>query len=115
MAERVGQQYGDYRLIRSLGKGTFSNVYLGEHTCSRNQAAVKILKMQLTTPRDLQNFLNEARTFRLKHPHIVQLLVFGIVEQDGTPFLIIDYAPNGTLRSRHPKVAEYHWTLLWSI
>ncbi len=102
MANRVGQQYGDYRLIRFLGRGSFGDVYLGEHIRFGTQDAVKVLKMQLTNPDDLRNFLNEARTFRLEHPHIVQLVDFG-VEQDGTAFLVMDYAPNGTLRSRHPK------------
>jgi serine/threonine protein kinase len=31
MAEHVGQQLGNYRLIQLLGQGNFSEVYLGEH------------------------------------------------------------------------------------
>jgi serine/threonine protein kinase len=41
-------------------------------------------------------------TFRLKHPHIVNLLAFGM-SIDEIPYLVMDYAPNGTLRQRHPK------------
>jgi serine/threonine protein kinase len=49
-------------------------------------------------------FRNEARTLaHLQHPHIVRVLEFGV---DGDiPFLIMDYAPNGTLRQRHPQGA----------
>src|SRR5207248_4859551 len=37
----------------------------------------------------------------LRHPHIVRVLDFGL--QEGIPFLVMDYAPGGTLRNRHPK------------
>ena len=100
MADRVGQQLDDYRLIRLLGAGTFGEVYLGEHIYHQRQVAVKVLKIQLT-PDTLKEFLNEARTFRLKHPHIVPLSDFGIA--DDTPLLVMDYAAGGTLRQRHPQ------------
>src|SRR5437899_1453672 len=38
---------------------------------------------------------------RLAHPHIVRVLDFGV--EDSIPFLVMEYAPNGTLRQRHPK------------
>src|SRR5437016_2108739 len=101
MEDRIGQQFGEYRLTRLLGKGGFGDVYLGEHVHEHILAAVKVLKDRLTSEKDLQEFVNEARSFRLKHPHIVQLLDFGIGDE-GLPFLVMDYAPNGTLRQRHP-------------
>ena len=48
MANRVGQRFGDYRLIRFLGQGTFGDVYVGEHIYDKTFAAVKVLKTQLT-------------------------------------------------------------------
>ena len=47
-------------------------------------------------------FRAEARTLaRLIHPYIIRILDFGM---DGpTPFLVLDYAPNGTLRERYPR------------
>jgi serine/threonine protein kinase len=102
MNDRVGQQFGDYRLTRWLGRGSFGDVYLGEHIHDRTLAAVKVLQTQLTNSKDLKEFINEARTFRLKHPHIVQLLDFGVGASD-IPFIVMEYASNGTLRQRHPR------------
>jgi serine/threonine protein kinase len=101
MPERVGQRLGNYHLIRLLGHGGFADVYLGEHVYLRTQAAIKVLRMELNAD-ERNNFLNEARTIaHLVHPHIIRVLDFGV---DGyTPFLVMDYAPNGTLRDRHPR------------
>src|SRR5713226_6121031 len=100
--DRVGQCFGDYRLTRWLGGGSFGDVYLGEHIHDKTLAAVKVLQARLTDKEDLKDFINEARTFRLRNTHIVQLLDFGIGDGD-IPFLVMDYAPNGTLRQRHPR------------
>lgn len=39
MANRVGQQFGNYRLVSLLGYGGFAEVYLGEHQYLKTQAA----------------------------------------------------------------------------
>ena len=101
MVDRVGQQLGNYRIIRPLGQGGFAEVYLGEHLRLRTQAAIKILHTQLAGD-DAAGFLSEAQTIgHLEHPHIVRVLDFDVKE--GVPFLVMSYAPNGTLRHRHPK------------
>jgi serine/threonine protein kinase len=98
---RVGQQLGNYRLARLLGSGGFAEVYLGEHVHLDAQAAIKVLLGELT-PEDVQTFRSEARTLvRLFHPHIIRVLDFGI--EGSTPFLVMDYAPHGTLRQLHPR------------
>ncbi len=99
MADRVGQQLGNYRLTRRLGKGGFSEVYLGEHVFLKTQAAVKLLRGQMTEKKK-EVFLAEARTIAaLEHPHIVPVLDFGI-EAD-IPYLVMSYTPNGSLRELH--------------
>src|SRR6266496_4036375 len=101
MADRVGQQLGNYQLIRLLGEGGFAEVYLGEHVHLGTQAAIKVLHTQLTSD-DVEKFRTEARTIaHLSHPHIVRVLEFGI--EGKTPFLVMDYAPHGTLCQRHPR------------
>jgi len=102
---RIGQQLGNYRLVHLLGRGSFADVYLGEHIHLNTQAAIKVLDMRLTND-DMGDFLNEARTIaHLKHPSIIQILEFGI--ENNTPFLVMEYAPNGTLRSHFPKGSRF--------
>jgi serine/threonine protein kinase len=99
--DHIGQQLGSYRLVRLLGQGGFANVYLGEHIHLQTLAAVKVLQMRLVGS-NLEQFRNEARTIAsLIHPHIVRVLDFGV--EDGVPFLVMEYAPHGTLRQAHPK------------
>ena len=99
MGELEGRQLGNYRLTRLLGQGGFAEVYLGEHIYLDTQAAIKVLRTQLESD-EIEQFRTEARTIaRLVHPHIVRVLDFGV---DGTtPYLVMDYAPSGTLRKRH--------------
>ncbi len=100
MTDRVGQQLGNYRLLRLLGSGGFADVYLGEHAYLNKPAALKVLHLRLDE-QDTAQFLREAQTLAgLDHPHIVRVLDFAV--QDGLPFLVMDYAVRGTLRTRHP-------------
>ncbi|HEY7357102.1 MAG TPA: serine/threonine-protein kinase, partial [Ktedonobacterales bacterium] len=104
MADRVGEQLGNYRLLQLIGRGGFADVYLGEHVRLGNQYAIKVLQTRLETE-DIEAFQREARTIgRLAHPNIVRVYDFAV--QDGAPFLAMDYAPNGTLRQRYAKGAR---------
>ncbi len=101
MENYVGQQLGNYQLMRLLGEGGFAEVYLGEHIYLGTKAAIKVMGMSLAGE-DMESFRNEARTIaNLLHPNIVRVLEFGV--DNGNPYLVMDYAPNGTLRQRHSK------------
>ncbi len=102
MTDHVGQRFGNYRLVHLLGEGGFASVYLGQHVrISTQQAAIKILHTHVTGA-NIQQFQREAETIAaLAHPNIVRLLDFDV--QNDTSFLAMDYAPNGSLRNRHPQ------------
>ena len=76
-------------------------VYLGQHVRLNQQAAIKVLHAHLTE-QEAEHFQQEAQTIAtLVHPGIVRVFDYDV--QDGVPFLVVDYAPNGTLRRRYPK------------
>jgi serine/threonine protein kinase len=111
LSDRIGQQLGNYRLTRLLGQGGFADVYLGEHTYLKTSAAIKVLQTRVTNDDDLASFLQEAQHIAsLLHPHIIRVLDFGVDSK--TPFLVMDYAPHGTLRQRHPKGTRLPLTTL---
>src|SRR3989454_3755471 len=100
MMEQVEQRLGNYRLIQPLGKGAFADVYLGEHLYLNTPVAIKVLRSQLDSL-TLADFLTEARhVSHLVHPHIIRVFDFGLESE--VPFLVMDYAPNGNLRQKHP-------------
>jgi WD40 repeat protein/tRNA A-37 threonylcarbamoyl transferase component Bud32 len=101
MVDHVGQQFGNYHLSSLLGEGSFAEVYLGEHIYLKTQAAIKVLATQLTN-QNVEQFRSEAQTIaHLKHPHIVPVHDFGV--EGKTPFLVMEYAPNGSLRKHFPE------------
>jgi tRNA A-37 threonylcarbamoyl transferase component Bud32 len=102
MQSLIGQQLGNYRLISQLGRGGYAEVYLGEHVYLETQAAIKVLHAKLNGAEEVQHFRDEGRVIaRLIHPHIVRVFDFDI--RDDIPFLVMDYAPDSTLRKRHHK------------
>lgn len=100
MEEYRGQHVGNYRVIRLLGQGVTSQVYLGEHLYLQRSVAIKVLKRPLDEEQ-IEQFCREAQIIsRLVHPQIVRVLDFGVEERK--PYLVMEYAPHGTLRQLHP-------------
>jgi serine/threonine protein kinase len=94
------RRIGNYDLHRLLGSSDVAEVYQGEHILFHTTVAIKIVTLREKD--DITRFLDRAsRLIHLRHPHIVSVQDYGT--QDGRAFLVMDYAPNGTLRQRHPK------------
>ena len=99
MIDRVGQQLGKYRLLSVLGRGSFAEVYLGQHIHLQSLAAVKILHTRLDSE-SVTAFQKEAQIIaRLRHPNIIIIHDFDVEAE--TPFLVMDYAQNGSLRGTY--------------
>ncbi|MGZ6365499.1 MAG: serine/threonine protein kinase [Ktedonobacteraceae bacterium] len=101
MADRLGQRFGNYRLLQLLGRGGFAEVYLGKHVDLNTLAAIKVYRTQLVE-HDIERFRLEARIMsHLVHPHILRVLEYSVAAN--SPYICMNYAPGGSLRQRHPK------------
>ncbi len=95
----IGKQIGNYRIIEELASGSFGRVYKGVHIfLSKRVVAIKLLqRMYLGSQKEREGFLQEAQFLEiLKHSHILPIYDVGI--DDGSPYFVAEYAPNGSLR-----------------
>lgn len=95
------QKMTGYHLLKLLGRGDGSEIYLAEPEGKHTSVAIKILPGRREGDDLTRFYIHAARIKRLQHPHIARVLAFGI--QDDFTYLIMDYYPNGNLRERHPK------------
>ena len=104
---RVGQNLGNYQLVKLLGKGGYSEVYLAQHIHLGGKTAIKVLKARDLDNLEQEKFRSEAKMVTtLDHPRIIKVLDYGIEmssQQDAsTPYIVMEYAPLGTLRTLYP-------------
>ncbi|CAJ0943426.1 unnamed protein product [Ranitomeya imitator] len=85
---------GNYRLLRTIGKGNFAKVKLGRHVLTGREVAIKIIDKTQLNPSSLQKLFREVRIMKgLNHPNIVKL--FEVIETEKTLYLIMEYASGG--------------------
>ena len=87
-----------YRIVERIGDGAMGAVYRGERVKLGRWVAIKfLLEEYAATPDGLRRFEVEARAMsRLAHPNCVAVTDFGI--DDGTPYLVMEFAPGRSLR-----------------
>lgn len=92
---------GKYRVLRQLGHGATSEVYLGFDPFDKREVALKVIKQSfLDDPRNgrqnRKQLRNEAALAgKLNHPHIVQ--IYEAVIGDDISYIAMEFVPGGTL------------------
>jgi serine/threonine protein kinase len=94
-----------YRLIKRLGTGGMSSVYLARHVMIDRLSAIKVLRQDLSlNPTHRERFLREARAVnRINHRNIVEISDAG--EMDGVAYLVMEYVDGKSLHEEIRKGA----------
>uniref|UniRef100_A0A7N8X4G3 non-specific serine/threonine protein kinase n=1 Tax=Mastacembelus armatus TaxID=205130 RepID=A0A7N8X4G3_9TELE len=74
---------GNYRLLKTIGKGNFAKVKLARHILTGREVAIKIIDKAQLNPTSLQ---------KVSFPF---LQLFEVIETDKTLYLIMEYASGG--------------------
>src|SRR6516162_3438813 len=85
------KQIGDFRIIRRVGHGGMGIVYEAEQVSLGRHVALKLLpRKMLVDAKHRRRFEREARlAAKLHHTNIVP--VFGVGEQDGLPYYVMQF------------------------
>ena len=88
---------GDYLLLKELGRGGFSLVYLARHKQTNEQVALKVMLPKVAANQRAVNwFLREVENMKvLKHPNVVGLKEFGYADE--TFFFTMEYCDGGSV------------------
>ncbi len=99
VADQIGRVFGGrYRLVAPIGTGGSAHVYVADDTSLRRRVAVKVLQPGLALDQAfLRRFRAEAQAAAaLNHPNIMRVFDWG--EDDGGPFLVLEFLEGGSLR-----------------
>ena len=106
MATIIGQSLGRYHILEQLGEGGMATVYKAYDTHLERDVAVKIIRKSAfgseVMERMLKRFEREAKALsKLTHPNIVGVIDYG--DYEGSPYIVMEYLPGGTLKQRLGK------------
>jgi hypothetical protein len=94
-----GTRLGQYEVQDLIGQGAMGVVYRAYHVQLERTGAVKVLQGIAPDTDSTARFRHEAQAIaQMRHPNIVNVFDFG--EYEGTPYMIIEYVPGGSLASR---------------
>jgi eukaryotic-like serine/threonine-protein kinase len=88
-----GRSIGPHRVVREIGRGGMSRVYLAARAdqAFEKWVAIKVVEVGRDTEEMIRRFQSERQILaRLDHPNITRILDGGTTE-DGLPFLVMDY------------------------
>jgi serine/threonine-protein kinase len=97
LIEPEGVTWSRYELVREIGRGATSTVYLARDRTLKIELALKVLHTSSASGEDWRRFFNEARlAAALRHPGVVAIYD---LDQD-TQTLVMEYLSGGSLRER---------------
>lgn len=97
------EQFGDYELLRELGRGAMGIVYLAKQQTANRLVALKLIRTDMLGGTDSAQRAKAASRFRteaqaaakIQHDHIVT--VYEVGEIDGQPFFSMQYVDGENL------------------
>jgi serine/threonine protein kinase len=94
-----GTKLGQYEVQDFIGQGAMGRVYRAYHVQLERTGAVKVMQAIAPDPDTTARFRHEAQAIaQMRHPNILNVYDFG--EVDGTPYMIVEYDPGGSLATR---------------
>ena len=94
------EKKGNYKLIKKIGEGTYSTVYMVSHITNNNEMqgkkklAMKVVQLDNFNEEEIQNILNEIKilailnhpntvryveSFALRSPKLLWYLIYGLI------------------------------------
>jgi serine/threonine-protein kinase len=99
MSITPGTKLGQYEVQDFIGQGAMGLVFRAYHSQLERTGAVKVLQAFSPDSDTTARFRQEAQAIaQLRHPNIVNVYDFG--EYQGTPYMIVEYVPGGSLADR---------------
>ncbi len=84
-----GKEVGDFRLVALIGEGGMGQVWEAEQVSLGRRVAMKFVRPERVTDKDLKLFQREARAGgRLHHPGIVEVFAYG--DADGLAWIAME-------------------------
>jgi Protein kinase domain len=94
-----GTKLGQYEVQDFIGQGAMGLVYRAYHPDLERTGAVKVMQAITPDADSVARFRHEAQAIaKMRHPNIVDVYDFG--EYQGTPYMIVEYVPGGSLATR---------------
>lgn len=102
-------QIGPYEVVSKIGSGGMGSVYLGRHSVTGEQAAIKVLPAALANEEGfVTRFNREIESMKkLTNPHIVKLFENGV--DNGTYYYSMEYVEGETLTQKLRRERRVNW------
>jgi serine/threonine protein kinase len=91
-------QIQQYNISSIIGQGGMAKVYLAEHNLLQTQSAIKLLREEFLSNRQIRRrFIAEARSMaRMSHPNIIK--VTDLIDDNDTVAFVMEYVDGETLK-----------------